>query len=150
MSTFAVFPRFSAKPLILLSWPSFVVVAFLLATSPAVAGLTVCNHTPQNATLALGRYNGSQWISQGWWHVAPARCEELLSGKLPARYYYLFATDGGFANWDGNFIFCVGLIGAFEIEGRAECRARGLDQRGFFEVDTGNHFNWTQTLSSPK
>jgi uncharacterized membrane protein len=128
----------------------FATFALLLATSPTHAGLTVCNRTAQKATVALGRYNGTLWVSQGWWRIKPDRCAELISGKLLARYYYLFATDSAFANWDGNKIFCVGLFETFEIEGRGNCAARGLDKRGFFEIDTGDHLNWTHTLSNPK
>jgi len=124
--------------------------ALLLASTPAQAGLSVCNQTPQKATLAMARYNGAQWASQGWWHLEPGRCVELVSGRLLARYYYLFATDGAFANWDGNRIFCVGVLETFEVEGRGHCTQRGLDERGFFEVDTGNRLNWTQNLSIPK
>jgi len=125
-------------------------LALLLTAAPAQAGLTVCNHTHQKATMALGQYNGTQWVSQGWWRIQPNRCLELISGRLLARYYYLYATDSAFANWDGNKIFCVGLFETFEIKGRGNCAARGLDQRGFLEIDTGNHVNWTHILSNPK
>jgi uncharacterized membrane protein len=126
------------------------VCALSVVTAPARAGLTVCNQTPQKATLALGRYNGAQWISQGWWHVDGNKCVEVVSGRLLARYYYLYATDSAFATWDGNKFFCVGLFETFEIEGRGHCAARGMDKRGFFEIDTGNHLNWTHILSNPK
>lgn len=125
-------------------------LALALTMAPAQAGLNVCNHTPQKATMALGKYNGSQWVSQGWWRIQPNRCLELVSGRLLARYYYLYATDSAFANWDGNKIFCVGVFENFEIEGRGNCAARGFDQRGFLEIDTGNHVNWTHILSNPK
>ena len=151
MTTFSTFPTtLRNHPASLFLRLMLAAGALVLTTAPARAGLTVCNHTAQKATMALGRYNGTQWVSQGWWRVGPNRCLELIRGKLLARYYYLYATDSAFANWDGNKIFCVGVFESFEIEGRGNCTARGLDQRGFLEIDTGNHLNWTHILSNPK
>ncbi len=96
---------------------------------------------------AVGSFNGTRWISQGWWHVDGKKCAELVAGKLVSRYYYLYASDGAVGTWDGGKSFCVGTAGRFAIVGRGGCTERGFDRRGFFEIDTGNHLNFTQSLS---
>ena len=61
---------------------------------------------------------------------SPARCE--------ARYYYLYATDGAGGSWEGKTHFCTAPGAKFLVPGRNIAPRRGFDQRGFFEVDTGN------------
>jgi uncharacterized membrane protein len=127
-----------------------IVLAFALIVAvigPAEANLTVCNKGAHEAKVALGRFNGTRWSSEGWWHVPAKKCAELIAGKLNARYYYLYATDGAAGTWDGSTSFCTGTTDKFSIVGRGGCVAHGFDRRGFFEVDTRNHLNWTQSLS---
>ena len=120
----------------------------MLAVSPAAeAGLTVCNKTPHATRVALGRFDGATWSSAGWWSIAPKSCDMLIGGTLDSRYYYLYATDGGSGSWDGRFSFCVGNADKFAIRGRADCEGHGFDRKGFFEIDTGQAANYTQTLA---
>jgi uncharacterized membrane protein len=114
--------------------------------APAEAALSVCNKSSLPAKVAIGRFNGTKWISEGWWTVAPAKCETLVEGALNARYYYLYATDGAAGTWDGSKIFCTSPTQKFAIVGRGACAAVGYDRRGFFEIDTGKSVNWTQAL----
>ena len=124
------------------------VLALLLAiVGPAEAGFTVCNKGGREARVAIGRFNGTRWSSEGWWHVPAKKCAELVAGRLDARYYYLYATDGAAGTWDGSKSFCTGTTDKFSIVGRGGCVAHGFDRRGFFEVDTGNRLDWTQSLS---
>ncbi len=122
--------------------------ASLAAASPAHAGLNVCNKASAPARAAVGRFDGTNWTSAGWWTIAPNSCAGLLTGPLDARYYYLYATDGAAGTWEGGTHFCVAPDTKFTIPGRANCNQRGFDRRGFFEIDTGNAPNWTQTLSN--
>ena len=138
-----------AKPISLMRL-QLALCVLLLAAAPSAAGLSVCNKSSQTAIVALGHFDGTDWASQGWWHIAPGQCGDLISGPLNARYYYLYATDGAFSTWDGTKNFCVGIFEKYSIKGRGRCSARGLDVRGFFEIDTGNQLNWTQNLSSPR
>ena len=78
----------------------------------------------------------------------PNTCAGLLTGPLDARYYYLYATDGAGGTWEGKTHFCVAPQAKFLAPGRADCGKRSLDSRGFFEVDTGNEPDWTQSLSN--
>ena len=119
----------------------------LLALGPAEAKFSVCNKGAREARVALGRFNGVRWMSEGWFHIAPNKCAPLIPGKLDARYYYLYATDGAQGTWDGSKNFCVGTEDHFSIVGRGGCVARGHDRRGFFEIDTGDRIDWTQNLS---
>ena len=119
----------------------------LLSATPAWAGFAVCNKSDVPAKVALGRFNGRDWQSEGWWTVPPQKCETLLSGALDARYYYLYATDSGTGTWNGDTGFCTAPIGPFKIEGRGSCAARGYDRKGFFQIDTGQKADWTQSLS---
>ena len=121
----------------------------LLSALPASARFAVCNSTKQSAVVALGYFDGTQWASEGWWRILPGSCDELISGPLKARYYYLFATDGAFGNWEGPTRFCVGIFEKFSIAGRGRCKERGMDERGFSEIDTGDHLDWTQRLGTP-
>jgi uncharacterized membrane protein len=119
----------------------------LTAIGPAEAGLNVCNKGARPVKAAIGRFNGTRWISEGWWHIDGRKCAELVAGKLDARYYYLYATDGAVGTWDGSKSFCTGTAGQFSITGRGGCTERGFDRRGFFEIDTGNQLAFTQNLS---
>jgi|SRR5579871_815580 len=121
-------------------------LALVSLMSPAEARLAVCNRSDRAATVALGRFNGTDWMSEGWWTVAPSACADLIKEPLDARYYYLYASDGASGTWDGGKVFCTGG-GKFSIVGRARCSARGFDRKGFFEIDTGEKPDWTQSLS---
>ncbi|HEY1711244.1 MAG TPA: DUF1036 domain-containing protein [Rhizomicrobium sp.] len=119
---------------------------FLAAAVPAEASFTVCNKGSHTAKIALGRFNGRDWESDGWWTVKPNICTQVLLGPLEARYYYLYATDGRTGTWDGSHGFCV-QTGKFSISGRGNCTARGYDRKGFFQVDTGKAADYTHKLS---
>jgi uncharacterized membrane protein len=114
---------------------------------PAAARLDVCNKASRTAKVALGRFDGAAWMSEGWWTIAPKACVTLIGHPLRARYYYLYATDGGAGSWSGSRTFCVSRTGKFSIGGRSDCAGRNYDQKSFFEVDTGDKPDWTQSLS---
>jgi uncharacterized membrane protein len=118
-----------------------------LFARPAQAGFKVCNRTPHEAKVALGRFDGSAWLSEGWWKIPPKGCAVLLATPLNARYYYLYATDEASGGWDGKNGFCVATTDSFKIRGRGACEAHGYDRKGFFAVDTGQARDFTQTLS---
>ena len=125
-----------------------VLAALMAVASPAHAGFSVCNNSALPTKVAIAHFDGTRWGSIGWWEIAPGKCAELLKGRLEARYYYLYATDGATGTWEGSKNFCVGTAGRFSIVGRSGCEAQGFDHRGFFEVDTGKSLDWTQMLSS--
>ncbi len=124
-----------------------IVPFFLLAlVSPAEAGLTVCNKAAHPARVALGRFDGRDWSSEGWWLIAPGQCAEVIKGRLDARYYYLYGSDGDSGVWDGATWFCTGPQTRFSITGRGNCASRGYDRRRFFRIDTHDNLNQVQNL----
>jgi len=125
----------------------FAVALLMASLVPAHAALTVCNKSAHGVKVAVGRFNGANWISAGWWALAPKTCAPVVAGVLNARFYYLYATDGGSGSWSGPRAFCTAQGDKFEIVGRANCQARGFDRKGFFEVDTGRHADYMQSLS---
>lgn len=128
--------------------PILLAVALLMASFfPARAAFTVCNKTARPVKVAVGRTNSADWMSQGWWTIAPKACTIMIRASLNARFYYLFATDGGSGSWDGTHGFCISPQDRFEIRGRGNCLAHGFEHQGFFQVDTGSAADYTQTLS---
>ena len=125
----------------------FVVALLLAFTLPAEAALIVCNKSSRAAKVAVGLYDGAEWTSRGWWWITPKTCTTVVNGTLSARYYYLYASDAGAGSWDGSRGFCVAPKDKFEITGRENCAARNFERKGFFEVDTGNAADYTQSLS---
>ena len=123
-----------------------VLVLTLAAAAPAQAALSVCNKAKSPAKVALGRFDGRDWRSEGWWNLAPGKCTDVVPGKLDARYYYLYASDNDAGVWDGGTSFCVAEGAKFSISGRGNCAARGYDRRRFFRVDTNDNLNQVQNL----
>jgi uncharacterized membrane protein len=119
----------------------------LAAAGPAAAGLSVCNKGAHPVKVAIGLFDGTHWSSRGWWHVPAKACMPLVPGRLVARYYYMYATDGTTGSWDGGRSFCTAAADRFAIIGRGECTPRGYDHHAFFEIDTGNQLDFTQKLS---
>ena len=125
-----------------------VLALIVVSTVSARADFTVCNKADITAKVALGQFNGTTWESRGWWTVPSRKCETLISGRLNARYYYLYGTDGESGTWNGGTYFCTLAEPKFAITGRGNCAARGYDRKGFFAIDTGNSPNWKQSLSN--
>jgi uncharacterized membrane protein len=120
----------------------------LCGASPALAAFNVCNKTSLATKVAMGRFDGTSWTSEGWWTIKPRACAGILTGPLQGRFYYLYATDGAAGTWEGKTHFCVAPDSRFKAAGRGDCAKRGFDRRGFFEVDTGKKADWTQNLSN--
>lgn len=109
--------------------------------------LRVCNQTANPVSIALGYRADRGWQSEGWWVAQPSECKEIYSGKLDARYYYIYAADDiGGGSWDGNNYMCT-RDETFTIFGVEDCLARGYERTGFFEIDTQNRSNWMLQLT---
>jgi uncharacterized membrane protein len=124
----------------------FAVIFLGVMGQPAFAGLNVCNKTARDARVAVGRFDGTQWMSEGWWTIPPKSCAAVVPQSLKARYYYLYAVDGGSGSWDGARKFCVGSTDKWQSP-RGGCAGRGMDRKGFFRIDTGDKPDYTQNLS---
>jgi uncharacterized membrane protein len=120
----------------------------VFGSGPAHAAFNVCNKTSLPVRTAIGRFDGTNWSSEGWWTIQPRACTAILTGPLQGRFYYLYASDGGAGTWEGKTRFCVAPNARFKSVGRGNCAKNGFDRRGFFEVDTGKKPDWTQSLSN--
>jgi uncharacterized membrane protein len=121
-----------------------------MSSGAARADLKLCNNTPNRVGVALGYKDAKGWASEGWWNIGPNACETLLKGTLIARYYYIYAVDydkGG--AWGGKAVMCT-RDKIFTIRGIKDCKERGYQKTGFFEVDTKEESDWTVSLSGEK
>lgn len=120
---------------------------FGLSATSASAEFRVCNATQTAVGVAIGYRAKEGWISEGWWQIPPTTCSTLIEGQLQSRYYYLYAEDaarGG--RWSGNVNMCV-ADNEFKITGVQDCYARGYQQFGFKEYDTGRQGSWMVQLT---
>ena len=123
------------------------VTGFGLSATSASAEFRVCNATQTAVGVAIGYRAKEGWISEGWWQIPPTTCSTLIEGQLQSRYYYLYAEDaarGG--RWTGNVNMCV-ADNEFKITGVQDCYARGYQQFGFKEYDTGRQGSWMVQLT---
>ncbi len=121
-----------------------------LSVGPAMADLKLCNNTASRVGVAIGYKDKEGWASEGWWTAEPQKCLTLLKGSLIARFYYVYAVDydkGG--SWGGKALMCI-RDKIFTIRGFDNCKERGFQQVGFFEVDTVEEPDWTISLSGEK
>jgi uncharacterized membrane protein len=127
----------------------FVLAALFVfaCTGPALANLSICNRASHPARIALGRFNGTDWMSEGWWNVKAGKCQPLITGALKARFYYLYAADGSSGGWPGSHDFCVGNGESFQVFGRDNCAGRGFDRKSFYEIDTEQRSDFTSYIS---
>jgi uncharacterized membrane protein len=102
--------------------------AFKVATP---AGYSICNDTGTPVAAAIGEKSTRDWISHGWWKIAPGSCARAITAPLATDALYLYVQKvGGPALVNGRETFCVANI-EFDIEGRARCKERGLSELGF-------------------
>lgn len=124
-------------------------LAWVALPACAAADLKLCNSTASRIGVAIGYQDGSGWATEGWWNIASQTCETLLKGTLSSRFYYVHAVDydrGG--EWAGANKMCTSDK-SFTIRGAQDCRHRGFNTTGFFEVDTNDAKDWTIRLTDP-
>lgn len=142
---------FSGPPLLTLRLGLVLVCALpaivVLAPTPALADLRVCNQTANEISIALGYRAENGWQSEGWWVAPPSQCATIYQGALNSRFFYVFAADDiGGGSWEGQVYMCT-RDESFTIFGVGDCLARGHERTGFFEVDTQNRSDWMLQLT---
>lgn len=120
-------------------------VVVCLAAKPALAQFTVCNESPDMAYVAMGYWDNTQYVSEGWWTVDPGSCVATTDGELQYQFYYVYAETepdkaGNMVTWGGETMLCINPYNSFRIWGDINC------DTGFIEVDTGKSAHWTFTL----
>ncbi len=123
----------------------------MVMVSAAQADFSICNKSNLSVYAAVGYNEDGQWVSEGWWELAPGECQAVYQQKLSKRYYYYYAesTDGEwFWESEGNDnLFCASN-NAFKIIGDQDCKGRGYDVYGFREVDVGDSITYTIDLTA--
>ena len=111
-------------------------VALALCPMAAMAGLEICNGTGVPQSVSIGYKKGADWVSEGWWTIAPGACSEPVGGALTNRYYYYRATAAGQEFKGEGYAFCT-QGDAYTIVGDSDCEARGYETADFAVIDTG-------------
>ena len=102
----------------------------------APAGYSICNDSDGDIWAALGLKQGNDWLSRGWWHVAPGACAKAITAALATDNIYLLAERGGHSLLvTGADKFCITDI-EFETHGRDKCAGHGLGEAGFAATNT--------------
>jgi uncharacterized membrane protein len=128
-----------------------VVAGFLVSASavvilqdPAQAELKLCNKTNSQVFTAVGFQENGRWVSSGWWTLDPEECKTVIGGNLKNKYYYVHGhTVERNTVWEGSHPFCVTQQG-FNSLPDGNCSERS---EKFFQVDTGDHSSFTQSLT---
>lgn len=121
---------------------------FAFAALPAQAQLEICNKTAAPYSLAVAYETEADVVSQGWWTVAPDKCETVVTGELKRRYFYHYAISRPLnVEWNGNFTFCVDDDPQFRITGASDCEQRSFRTLGFRQIDVGTNKAYTLDIS---
>jgi len=125
-------------------------VAFLSTMAlpgEAWADFRVCNGTQALLGVAIGYRDADGWVSEGWWRIPATTCRSVVEGDLKSRFYYLYAEDEqGRSRWAGDIQMCI-AENEFRVVGVKDCFARGFQEMGFREYDTGQQGSWMVQLT---
>ncbi|TKW68884.1 MAG: DUF1036 domain-containing protein [Paracoccus denitrificans] len=107
------------------------------------AMLSLCNQSFDVLNIAIAEPGPEDYVTRGWWRVAPNQCATLLRDPLEAREYFVFAADVfGNEALPGVTPMCVGTR-EFKIESQQDCLIRGFLDARFYEVDPQGQPSWT-------
>lgn len=109
----------------------------------AEATLSLCNQSFDVLNIAIAEPGGDDYVTRGWWRVAPNQCATLLRDPLEEKEYFVFAADVfGNEALPGVTPMCVGTR-EFKIESQQDCLIRGFLDARFYEVDPQGQPSWT-------
>lgn len=111
-------------------------IPWLTLPSPAEAQLTICSRKiNRHLNVAIGYTKDGQWVSEGWWKIAPSDCITPVQGDLRVRYFYIRGVEWNTGKtWAQNYSFCTDPS-AFTIYGDEDCESRGYQRENFFQYD---------------
>lgn len=120
-------------------------------------GLILCNQTDYLVWAASGRLRQDDFESTGWLPVPSAQCAQIINSNLTDRFYFYYAEavhedgrpvrEAGRAKvWGGDKTMCIKPT-RFAIRGDENCIARGFENRGFIQIDTGTAQRWKVNLN---
>ncbi|MEF2072868.1 DUF1036 domain-containing protein [Consotaella aegiceratis] len=126
---------------------AFFVFALSFGATAARADFRVCNGTQTLVGVAIGYRAEAGWTTEGWWRIPATTCKSIIEGPLSSRFYYLYAEDAeGRGRWAGDIDMCI-AENEFKIVGVEDCFARGFQEIGFREYDTGEQGSWMVQLT---
>ena len=97
---------------------------------------------------ALALHAGADFVSRGWWKIAPGGCARALSDPLASGHVYLFAAKHGNNHLvSGPEMFCT-ADKAFDVQGRGHCATRGLAETGFMATNLRGAPGYTAHIGS--
>ncbi|HTT96902.1 MAG TPA: DUF1036 domain-containing protein [Rhizomicrobium sp.] len=115
--------------------------------STAPAGYAICNDTAKAIWAALALNNAGKWTSRGWWKIAAGGCAKAITDALKTDKVFLLAqTPGGVPIVYGVDKFCTTNV-EFEIQGRENCKSRGLVEAGFATTNVKGLSGFTAHVS---
>ena len=124
-----------ATPLLLTG----LILAFVASLAPqaAKADMRLCNETSYVLQVAAAARQGVASKTEGWIELLPGACENALADMPDDAQAYVYAkSDEAHAGeglvFDGSERFCVASENrSFSVEGRRDCRRRGLIEADF-------------------
>lgn len=114
----------------------------------APAGYSLCNDSREQVWAAIGQKKGAVFLAKGWWTVEGGACAQLISEPLTGQKIWLRVERGKAKTLVGGADkFCVTDI-AFEIQGRQNCKARGLNEAGFAQTNNKGASGYTAHVTA--
>jgi uncharacterized membrane protein len=113
----------------------------------APAGYSICNDGNDAIWAAIGLKTGTNFVSRGWWKVAPGACAKAIADPLSTDKIYLHAERHANNHLvSGQTNFCVTNI-TFEVQGNERCASRGLNNAGFAATSTKGLIGFSAHIS---
>lgn len=119
-------------------------LAMVTAITPAEASVRLCNETSYVLQATAAYQQGVANKTEGWINIVPGSCEEALVDMPSNAQAFVYAkSDAAHAGqgliFDGSERFCVGAENKrFTVEGRRDCRRRGLSEADLAPVASSN------------
>ena len=123
------------------SYKTLAFIAFLgvFSTPDALAdkqGLTLCNKSKENISVAFGFYGEGSWHTVGWHQIKKDHCHNMRIPPegLSRNPIYLHAMGVNGSIWGKKYSLCVKKPQPFQIQGYKNCSARGYEEAKFTKV----------------
>jgi len=103
----------------------------------ADAELVICNDGSVSRSVAIAYHDGAQWVSEGWWAIAPGACRTPIKEALSQRHYYIRATAPELEFSGEGYYFCTSAEAFTIAAADGACDAPGQTSSDFADIDTG-------------
>ena len=114
----------------------------------APAGYSICNDTDGDVWAAIAVPQQRDFTTRGWWKIAAGSCAKAITTPLNTDRIFLHAEKHlNPALVSGPEKFCL-TNAQFEVEGRGDCKKRGLTQVGFATTVTKGLIGYAAHIGS--